>query len=103
MALISFLLEIIGSSYLLVNGVPGTKLNQWLSDKFYYLIAHYTSDIPSRRSMDIVQTYVSKLICEPIGNLCPPHHIRALYPLTITYSNSKETKVLIYGTVKFVR
>ena len=62
MIVICFILEIAGASYILVHGTQGSQLNIWLEERFYELLAAYTYDDRSKRTVDIIQEWVSIII-----------------------------------------
>lgn len=56
---IAFLMLLGGSAYILDNGMEDTKLFPWVQVRMRELIHQYQWDVAARRTVDIVQEYVS--------------------------------------------
>lgn len=55
---ICIILEIVGASYMLSNGIRFSKVEIWLRETFLQLIAEFDYDESSRRMMNIIQEWV---------------------------------------------
>lgn len=55
---VCFVLEIVGAAYMLANGIRYSRIEYWLTDRFYNLIDVYNYDQASARIMNIVQEWV---------------------------------------------
>ncbi|XP_071541150.1 tetraspanin-2A-like isoform X1 [Panulirus ornatus] len=58
MTVVTFLLLLGGSAYVLDNGLEDTRIYPWIQEKMRQLIYRYQWDTSARRSVDIIQEYV---------------------------------------------
>ena len=58
---IAFVLELAGAGYTLNYGITGSQVEIWLNDKFLTLIDQYEFDEGSKRTINIVQEWVSEV------------------------------------------
>ncbi|KAG7162634.1 CD9 antigen-like [Homarus americanus] len=56
---ICFVLEIVGGTYMLANGIQHSLIEDWLHNRFYHFIDVFDQDEGARRIMNIIQQYVS--------------------------------------------
>ncbi|XP_042233239.1 tetraspanin-2A-like [Homarus americanus] len=55
---ICFVLEIVGGTYMLANGIQHSLIEDWLHNRFYHFIDVFDQDEGARRIMNIIQQYV---------------------------------------------
>lgn len=59
MTVVTFVLLLSGSAYVLVNGLENSKAYPYIQQSMFELITRYQWDVSARRSVDIIQEYVS--------------------------------------------
>lgn len=59
MLVVTFVLMLSGSTYVLVNGLEDSNAYPYIQQSMKELINKYQWDVSARRSVDIIQEYVS--------------------------------------------